>query len=242
MEKNVIVKISCCLLVCLLLGAGAAHGAYIRFNAETSLDLGSGFGNVLTTLVLQPGGSTTTEYGSVTWDGSGDVETGDAQPNSKTQTVTDLIAAGFDEENLLVVLNINQTGKSDGIDVHDFTVHFFDANGSVLFDADYVEGVPGPNGNTASSSGLSVNGQGIGSAGFVFRIHFDGTEGADFFDTASNRIGVTVAQADAIEHVNDGPETFYIADANVNTVVPEPVTITILLIGALALQLRRRTA
>lgn len=233
--------IGCWLLVCLLLGPGLAQGAFITFHGETSLDLGSGFGNVLTILVLQPGGSTTSEWGSVSWNGSNDVESGDALSNSQTQTVTDLIAAGFDEENLLVVLNLNQTGNSDGLDVHDFTVQFFDTDGTVLFEADYVEGVPGPNGNTAPSTGLNVNGQGIGSAGFVFRISFEGTQGSDFFAQGSNRIGLTVESANAIDNeANDGPETFYIADANVNTVVPEPATLAILLIGGLALLRRRK--
>ena len=222
-----------CLIAFLLLTAGPSWGAFVTFHGETALDLGTGFGNVLQTLVLQASGGGTSESGSVTWDGSNDILTGDAANLSQTQTVADLIAAGFDEENLIIVLNLNQTGSHPALDVHDFAVRFYtSSDGQSFFDAVYD---PSNILNTASSLGLMPEGQGVGSAGYAFRISFAGAEGSDFFADNGNRIGTLVAAETPIDNIaNDGPETFYVGDADVNQVVPEPVSLAMLMVGGLS--------
>ncbi len=216
-----------CLIVCLLLGVGFARAAYITFHGETAEDLGTGFGNVLQTLVLHKKGS---EWGSVPWNGLDNLARGDAANQSQTQTVAELAGAGFDEENLLVILNLSQQGSNPSVDVHDFTVRFYtSSDGSSWFDALYDSDAFG----NASSSALIPHGQGAGTAGHVFRIHFAGDEGVDFFDQPDNYVGTWVDSKNAIGNTNGAAETFYIGDTNVNTVVPEPVTLGVLVLGAL---------
>ena len=52
---------------------GFARAAYITFHGETAEELGTGFGNVLQTLVLHATGS---EWGSVVWGGPSDLPEG----------------------------------------------------------------------------------------------------------------------------------------------------------------------
>ena len=217
--------VSSCVIVCLLLGAGLARAAYITFHGETAEELGTGFGNVLQTLVLHKTGS---EWGSVPWNGLDNLSRGDAANQSQTQTVAALDAKGFDEENLLVILNLSQTGRNPSLDVQDFTVRFYtSSDGSSWFDALYDWDDPG----NASSLGLMPHGQGAGSAGYAFRIHFVGDEGVDFFDQPDNYVGTWVDSQNPINNSNGGPETFYIGDVDVSTVVPEPVTLSVLALG-----------
>ena len=79
------------------------------------------------------------------------------------------------------------------------------ADGSSYFDALYdVSDVR----NTASTLGLSAQDQGTGSAGFVFRITFEGTEGTTFFANNANRIG-TLVQTPIDNVASGGPDNFY---------------------------------
>lgn len=216
--------------VYLLLGAYSSQAAYITFHDETTNDFGTGFGNVLQTLVLQQHGSATTESGSVLWDGTADVLSGDAKPQSQTVTVAQLAAEGFDAANLVVILNLNQTGSHPELDVHSFTMRFYtSADGSSYFDALYdLSDVR----NTGSSLALTPvsNGLGTGQAGHVFRIVFEGTEGASFFGNDAHRLG-TFVQTAMDNEANAGAECFYMADADVNTVTPEPATLFVLIVG-----------
>jgi len=226
----------CCLVFCLLFTTYGAQAAYITFHDEFTEDTGTGFGNVLGTLVLQ---DTPSESGSVTWNGTNDVRTGDAKNQSQTVTVTQLTSKGFDVSNLIVILNLNQSGSSPWLDVHSFTMRFYTAaNGSSYFDALYdVNDVR----NTASTLGLSSEDQGTGSAGYVFRITFEGTEGATFFGGNDHRIGMLV-QTPIDNEANGGPDSFYMGDADVNEVIPEPATLGFLLVSGLALMGCRRKA
>lgn len=229
--------------VCLLSATYGLQAAYITFHDEVINNTGTGFGNVLETLVIKQGvPHGTTEWGSVLWNGSIDVLT-NAESQSNTVTVQDLLDEGFDAANLLINLNLNQQGGAPELDVHSFAVRFYTntAPGSLAsFDAVYDEGDAR---NTASTIDLVPvgQGQGTGTAGYVFRITFEGTEGTDFFANPLNRIGVLVYENDPLDSTaNAGAETFYMADADVNTVVPEPATLGFLLLSGLALLRYRR--
>lgn len=230
--------------VCVLSATYGLQAAYITFSNEIVEDTGTGFGNVLSVLALQQHGSATTEAGSVLWNGSADVLGGDAKPQSQTVTVAQLAANGFDSSNLIVILNLNQTGSHPELDVHSFTMRFYTSvDGSSYFDAVYdINDVW----NTGSTLGLSPEGNGLGTgqAGYAFRVIFEGTESADFFANAAHRIGALV-DTPIDNEANAGPENFYMGDADISQVIPipEPATLAVLLLtGSLALLAPRKKA
>ena len=148
--------------------------------------------------------------------------------------MADLRDEGFDDENLLIILNINQAGRHLALDVHDFTVRFYTIDSAGVWSSfDAVYDHDDLINNTASTLGLTPEGQGTGSAGYAFRITFEGDEGTNFFSDDRNRVGTLVEESMAIDNEsNDGPENFYVGDADVNTVVPEPASLVLLTIGA----------
>lgn len=216
--------------VCLLFGTYGVQASYITYHGEYTTDVGTGFGNVLQTLALQQKGSATSESGSVLWSGTADVLGGDAKPQSQTITVAELSSKGFDISNLIVILNLNQTGSHPSLDVHSFTMRFYTSiDGSSYFDAVYdLSNVL----NTSSSLGLEPvnNGLGAGQAGHIFRISFEGTEGSTFFANSNHRIGMLV-NTPMDNEANAGAECFYMGDADVN--VPEPATLLVLVVSGL---------
>jgi hypothetical protein len=223
------------LVTCLM--ASSAESAVITFHGETTNDTGTGFGNVLKLLALQQKGNARQEAGSVYWSGSADQRSGDATPQSQTQTVAAATAKGFDASDLIVILNINQVGSNDALDVHEFAMRFYtNPAGTQWFDAAYDRTNPL---NTASSLGLTPAGQGTGSAGYVFRIALDAAEATAFFADPGNHLGMAVSVAMDNE-ANNGPDNFYLGDADVNNVVPEPATLVMLSLGAGLAMLRRR--
>ena len=218
--------------LCLLFGAYGAQAAYITFHDDVTNDYGTGYGNVLQTLALQQHGSAENEWGSVLWNGSAEVLAGDAKPQSQTITVADLAAKGFDATNLLVVLNLNQTGSHPELDLYDFTMRFYTSlDGSSYFDAVYDLSDPR---NSGSTLGLTpqAHGMGTGQAGYVFRVHFEDTEAASFFANNAHRLG-TLVQTPMDNHANAGTEIFYMSDGDAIEVVPEPATLFVLIVGGL---------
>ena len=230
-----------CLFVCfaLLLAPSNGQGAFITFHDEFVEDHGTGFGNVLNTLTLQQQGSSTTEAGSVLWDGTSDVLSGDAKAQSQTLTVAQLTAQNFDASNLIVILNLNQTGSNPDIDLHSFTMRFYTSvDGSTYFDAVYdINNVL----NTGSTLALTPEGGGMGTgqAGHVFRITFEGTEADEFFANDDHRIGVFV-DTPLDNQANSGADNFYLSDVDEVVVLPEPAGLGLILLGGLMLLRRRR--
>ena len=217
--------------LCLLFCAYGAQAAYITFHDELTNDFGTGYGNVLQTLALQTTGSADTESGSVLWDGATDVLAGDATSQSQTITVADLTAKGFDATNLIVILNLSQTGSHPELDLHDFTMRFYTSlDGSSYFDALYERTDPR---NTGSTLGLTPQGgMGVGQAGHVFRVNFEDAEAATFFANHAHRLG-TLVQTPMDNEANDGPDIFYMSDGDTIEVVPEPATLFVLIVGGL---------
>lgn len=98
---------------------------------------GTGFGAVINILTLQlPGGPGPSESGSVTPTGT----TGNATNTSQCVTVQQLLDAGIDQNNIAFVFNLNQTGGDPLVHLDDFTVHFYDAAGNILFSASTAAG------------------------------------------------------------------------------------------------------
>lgn len=122
-------------------------------------------------------------------------------------------------------------GEGEGWYDADEDIYTPNTDGSFMFSADYDATDLG----NADSSALTPDGQGIGSAGYVFPITFTGSQGSDFFTVGSRRIGVSVPQLNPINNTsNDGAETFYVG-------MPEPTTLVLLSMAAgLAVFHRRR--
>ena len=218
--------------LCLLSGAYATQAAYITFHDEATNDFGTGYGNVLQTLALQQQGSADTQAGSVLWNGSADVRSGDAANQSQTVTVADLATKGFDASNLIVILNLNQTGSHPAINLYDFALRFYTSlDGSSYFDAPYDLTDPR---NTGSTLGLTpqAHGLGTGQAGHVFRVHFEDAEAATFFANNAHRLGALV-QTPMDDEANAGADVLYMSDADTTEVIPEPATLFVLIIGGL---------
>lgn len=201
----------------LLVFAGSACGATITYSGPINQP-GTGFGNVLNVLTLQ---NTPSELGSVLWNGTTNVLTGNAMNQSTTRTAAQINAAGISASSQLgLVFNINETGGAADVTLQGFTVRFLSPTGATLFDA--VQ--------TGSQVLTAVN-QGTGGAGHLFNISLSGAESAQFFGNANNRIGLIVGTA--ILNTDDGPENFFL--------VPAPGTAGLLMVAAVSLRGRRRS-
>jgi len=180
---------------------------------------GTGFGAVINILTLQlAGGPGPSEAGSVSPTGL----TGDAKNTSACVTVQELLDNGINQDNIAFVFNLNQTGGDPFVDLDDFTVHFYDAAGNILFSA-----------STAAGSEITyeVIEQGTGQSGYLMTITgVTPAEWAAFFADPENCIG---AEAAVSGGVDDGPENFYVTSTVPQTAVPEPASMLLLGTGLL---------
>jgi hypothetical protein len=218
------------LLAPLALAATQTNAAAIHFHGDTSGSTGTGFGNVLEVLALQ---NKDTESGSILWNGTKDVSTGDATNQSQTRTVAELTAKGIDSTNFDLIFNLDQTGSNPALDLHNFSLVFQNAAGTTLFTAAFD-----PTDLTnASTLGLTPAGQGVGTSGYEFPVTFTAAEATLFFGTSTNRVGQIIPTAAALDNTtNGGPDGFYIGK---DAAVPEPTSLAMLALGGAALLVRR---
>jgi len=213
----------------------AALAATALFSAGARADLtpldpvdfsGTGLGAVNTVLTIQSPGSTSTESGSVAWDGSADVLSGDVKTGASqtlTRTLGDLGVLSADS--LRVVFNASEPGNgANGITLDSLTFSAYaPTTGGLIFSASLLAPV------TYANTFL-----GAGNSGFVFGL--TSSEAAAFAAavTASGvsfdsiRAGLSASASNA----TGGNETFFIADAGGPiAAVPEPQTYALLLAG-----------
>jgi hypothetical protein len=197
-----------------ILGGRNAHAASITFQNETFAS-GSGIGAVPTVLVIQASGA---ESGSVSWNGSTEVVSGDAKAQSRTWSVNDLAGIGIfsTDADFGLVFNLNETaGASGAVALEGLEANFFSASGSLLFSAPYAcLACPYPVPFT-----LLESGQGTGSSGFLFRVALDPSQTAAFFGNPGNRLGLFAS----VSGTDSGQETFYLADLFPRTVPGDPL-------------------
>ena len=185
-------------------GGTRAEAASITFANET-FSSGSGWGDVVGILGLQQSTGTTTESGSVSWNGSANVFSGNVTNQSTTRTVAEL-GAGFmtsTDTEFGLVFNINDTGGNGSVRLAALQLDFFNASGAVLFSAPYTCVAclyPFP-------LTLQETSQGLGNSGFLFRVALSDAERSTFFASGANRIGLTASVWDS----DNGPEQFYLA-------------------------------
>ena len=208
----------------LLSSAAAVAMILAATNANATLEYlgpvdltGTGLGNVNTLLTIQSPRNTTTETGSVSWDGSSSVTTGDTQAINNTLLLSSL---GTSASDLRIIFNPSEPGNAanNGITLNNLVATIYSPSGDALW-----------NSGTFMSVSYPTTDNGTGKAGFAFGL--DATQAAQaqtFFDGA-NRLGLLATASAA----TGGHETFFATTSPVSP-VPEPSTYAMLL-GGLAL-------
>lgn len=214
-------------IVALVAAAGclAAASSQASLIPAGSVDMtGTGLGAVNTILTIQNNPS---ETGSVSYNGTNDVITGDAKTGaSQTQTRT-LTELGVDSAaNLRIIFNPVEPGNTEtnSITLNNLILSIYSPTGTMLFNSGVFTPI------TFTSTDL-----GTGKAGFVFML--DAAQAAAAQASAfgagfgSNRVGLLAEATDS----SGGNETFF--GLNVAgqppTNVPEPGTLALLALGLL---------
>jgi hypothetical protein len=205
----------------LLSSAGAIAMILATANANATLEYlgpvdltGTGLGNVNTLLTIQSPANTTTESGSVSWNGSSNVTTGDTQAINNTLSLSSL---GTSASDLRIIFNPVEPGNAaaNSITLDNLVATIYSPTGDALWNSGTFNSVTFPTTET-----------GTGRAGFSFGL--DATQAAQaqtFFDGA-NRLGLAATALDA----TGGHETFFATTAQASP-VPEPETYGMLLAG-----------
>jgi hypothetical protein len=215
--------------------------ASLIFNSSLGGVSGSGLGTVATVLTIQSPGSTSTESGSVSFNGStdvtsnigvlagggtssvGTVKTGASQTQTQTLGAVGITNAG----QLAIVLNADEP-SGNSVTLTGLKLDIFNSAGTSIFNASLAASVPFPTTFT-----------GIGNQGFVFTL--DAAQAAAFNTalsglTASQVAALHLGLSASLSDATGGPETFNLSKVTAATPVPEPGTLLLLgsalLIGA----------
>jgi hypothetical protein len=234
------------------LAAASSHAALILDNPSSVNLSGTGIGNVNTILTIESPANTTSETGSVAWNGTTTTTTGNVTSGGngvvQNQAVT-LGSAGFttaanlaaDLANLRIVFNAQEPGSPDnGINLSNLVLSIFSPTGSTLFTS-----------GTFAGSNFATTQTGVGNSGFVFKL--DGADiaaattalsGSNF--SLNDRLGLAASALNA----TGGPETFFTVrfqngangggGGGAGIPVPEPATLAIMGLGFAALGMARR--
>jgi hypothetical protein len=201
----------------LLAMSGPAANAQLVLDAPVDFG-GTGLGAVNTVLTIQSPGSSTTEAGSVWWNGLMDVTSGDAKTGAsqtQTRTLEELgIATAAD---LRVVFNALEPGNlQNSIDLVGLTLGVFDAAGAQVFSASIPQ-----------SYAFADTFTGAGNSGFVFALTGPSATQLQSIFSGDLRVGLTASAANA----TGGFETFFVASAGAIPPIPEPPTVALMLAG-----------
>lgn len=202
---------------------------------------GTGLGAVNTVLTLQSPGNSTTESGSVTWNGTTTVTTGNVQPGASQSGTPTLGSLGITSpSSLRIVLNGTEPAADSTLTISNLALSVFSpTGGTALFTSDPFTALT-----------LDATDRGIGNAGYVFQLSADEiARAAGAFSSANNRIGLSAT----INNATGGPETFFAVNfaggggggangggGGAGNAVPEPSTVAIFGLGLAALGLMRR--
>lgn len=204
-----------------LAGFLVAHSAvtHAQLLLDQPVDFqGTGLGAVSTVLTIQSPGNSTTEVGSVWWNGLMDVSSGDAKnggSQTQTRTFADLgIASAAD---LRIVFNALEPGNlENSIDLVGLTLGVYNAAGTQVFSASIPQ-----------SYAFADTFTGAGNSGFVFSLSAPSAAELQSVFSSDLHLGLTASAANA----TGGFETFFVASAPAVSPVPEPPSLVLMLAG-----------
>lgn len=224
--------------------AAAASSSHALVLAGSGDFQGTGLGAVNTVLTLNSPANTSTETGSVTWNGTTSTVSGNALTGASQFGTPTLGALGVTSaSSLRIVLNaVEPANDNTSLTVTDLALRIFSPTGTTLFTSDPFTSLP-----------LTATQAGIGNSGFVFRLSDAEIARAatTAFGTgfANNLIGLSAT----LNNATGGPETFYAVNfaggggggtgnggGGSGNAVPEPGTVAIFGLGLAALGLMRR--
>lgn len=211
----------------LLSSVGAAAMIFAAGNANASLeslgqvDLGSSnLGNANTLLTIQSPGKSNTEIGSVGWNGSSSVTTGDTQSTNNTLSLSTL---GASASNLRIIFNPSEPGNAaNGITLNNLVATIYSSTGDALW-------------NSGTFSSVAYPTTDSGKTGFVFGLDAPQAAEAQSFWDGANRLGLSASASNA----TGGHETFFATSAPVSP-VPEPSTYLMLFSGLALMMFKSR--
>lgn len=222
------------LAAAMLATAGGAHASLVYLG---DIDMtGTGLGAVNTVLTIQSPGATSTEQGSVSWNGTTNLTTGNTVAINQTRTIAE--AGATAASNLRIVFNAQEPGTAaeNPITLNNLVLSIFSPTGTTLFTSGPLSGSP---------INFSATQVGTGNAGFVFGL--DAAQVAQAQATAfagafaNNRIGLSAQASNA----TGGFETFFVANQGgaggpgglppLVGPIPEPGTMAMLATGLLAM-------
>lgn len=194
-----------------------------------------GPGNMLTLLTVQ---ANVNESGAVTWNGTSDVRTGDATPQSFTRSTMELRGLGITGRSFGVVFSGSELPGGASVKLTDFTLRFFAPDGTKLFDARY---------HAAPGEGSIPSFGSDNQSGWLYRVSLTDGEADLFFASDANRIGVLIDRT-PIGHTSGGGEVFSLLHFDVMCdpgigEVPEPASALVwLAAGVFAVRWLRKPA
>ena len=196
---------------------------------NTVLLSGQGLGTVNTLLTVQSPGSSTNETGTVAWNGSSVVTTGDTQAINNVYTLSQLGTTNF--SNLVLLFNGNEGGgPNQSITLNSLSLNVYSAAGALL--------------DSFSTAGAVTYTAfpGTGNAGFAYRLDAQQLAEANALITSpasltSLRLGASMSASNA----DAGIDTISIATLGAPTGVPDSgATVAMLGLALAALGAARR--
>ncbi len=216
-------------LACGLVAAPAS--AMLVLQSQTPIG-GTGLGTVSTVLTLQSPGSTTSESGQVSWNGSANVVSGNTQAQNSTYTFSQLGITSASQ--IGIVFNASEPGNDAFVNLAALSLSIQTPSGTSVFNSGLVS-CPG---NAGCS--LTNTFSGTGNSGFLFALDAIQAAQANPFVIGTNRIGLSASVLNA----TGGVETFFVTNLGTPPVaaIPEPETYALMLagLGLMGFVLRRR--